>query len=292
MLYSAGDKIKLDYFLQQVSNVKERDKELQNILEVMSYAESRSCRWITLIKYFGEKPNIDSCGTCDVCQAGNDTVDSTEITQKILSGILKTGEKFGKAHVLKVLRGSREQKVLDYGHDTLSVWGIAKEHKEAELGETFMQLIAHGLIGKNVGEYPTFCVTQKGRQFLTKKETIQLPRIVETMLADTTDSDPTTSSASQSRVKKKRKARSGQVVETDEKCFAELRALRRKIADERGVPAFVIFGDASLHAMSYQKPQTLEEFATITGVGEKKLVEFGEIFIEGDSGVHRQARVM
>jgi ATP-dependent DNA helicase RecQ len=277
MLYSAGDKIKLDYFLSMVSDEAERQKELNNILEVMSYAESRTCRWVSLIKYFGEAPTISSCATCDVCKSQSDTVDATEITQKMLSGIIKTNNRFGKAHVLKVLRGSKEQKVLDHSHDSLSVWGIAKDTPESVLSEVFMQLIAHGFIQRNDGEYPTFFVTKSGKAFLTQKTTLQLPRVQEEMLLAETDP---VSSAKSLAGKKWKKSRLKKAVLTDERCFAELKALRKKLADERGVPAFIIFGDASLHDMSYKKPQSTQEFQNITGVGEKKLAEYGELFLE------------
>jgi ATP-dependent DNA helicase RecQ len=278
MLYSAGDKIKLDYFLQLVSDEKEREKELSQILEVMNYAEARTCRWVRLIRYFGEEPTITSCDSCDVCLSSGDTVDATEITQKILSGILKTGERFGKAHVMKVLRGSREQKILEHSHDSLSVWGITKDKSENLLNETFMQLIAHGLIKKNEGDYPTFFVTPDGRKFLTQKETIKLPRVDEDSLI-TDAPEPYSKKKSKGRSKTSRKSATADI-ETDEECFLVLKAFRKKIADKRKVPAFVIFGDKSLHAMSYQKPKNLGEFANITGVGEKKLEEFGEMFIE------------
>ncbi len=278
MLYSAGDKIKLDYFLDQVSDEGERAKGLEQIREVMEYAESRRCRWVHLIRYFGEDPRITTCGSCDVCTQAHDTVDATEVTQKILSGILKTGERFGKAHVLKVLRGSREQKIVDLGHDTLSVWGIARTESESVLREVFMQLLACGFIEKHTGEYPTFYVTKRGKQFLMSKETIQLPRIAEGSVMDDVYVEPV---AKKTTVQRKQKAYGPELMETesDAECFAMLRALRRSIADERGVPAFIIFGDATLHEMSARKPQTLEEFKTITGVGEKKLKEFGNLFI-------------
>ena len=276
MLYSAGDKIKLDYFLEQVSDPKERAKELQHIREVMAYAESRTCRWMRLITYFGENPTITGCGTCDVCSGGNDLVDATEVTQKILSGILKTGERFGKAHVLKVLRGSREQKILDLSHDTLSVWGILKDESEQILQEVFTQLVAQGLVAKSAGEYPTYFVTQKGKQFLMNKETIKLPRVQNHTIEKDTRFNP---ERRDTMIQKKRKGHSSDVSETDIDCFVVLRALRKEIADARHVPAFIIFGDTSLYEMASRKPQTLAEFGTITGVGNKKLKEFGEVFI-------------
>lgn len=277
LLYSAGDKIKLDYFLAMVSNEAERQKELNSILEVMNYAEGRSCRWINLISYFGEDPTISHCETCDVCKAKNDTVDATEITQKILSGIIKTGGRFGRAHVIKVLRGSKEKKVIDYNHDTLSVWGITKDIPESVLNEVFMQLLAVGYIRKNIGDYPTFAVSKTGGEFLTTKATVQLPRVLDDMLLSDVDLTPTHNK----EVKKKAKKTVGKkVIQSDEACFAVLKTLRTELAKKRGVPAFIIFGDASLHDMSYQKPQTRAEFANISGVGEKKLKEYADIFIE------------
>jgi ATP-dependent DNA helicase RecQ len=211
-----------------------------------------------------------------VCRSQHDTVDATEITQKILSGIIKTNNRFGKAHVLKVLRGSKEQKIIDRSHDSLSVWGVAKDIPENVLNEVFMQLIAHGFIQRNDGEYPTFFVTKSGKSFLTNKEILRLPRVQEEMLLVEPDPVPT----QKNRPEKKRpKARSKKILLTDERCFAELKILRKKLADEKGVPAFIIFGDASLHDMSYKKPRNTKEFQDITGVGEKKLVEYGEIFL-------------
>ncbi|HMO78228.1 MAG TPA: DNA helicase RecQ [Candidatus Paceibacterota bacterium] len=274
MLYSAGDKIKLDYFLSMVSDEKERQKELAGILNVMNYAESRTCRWINLIKYFGEVPTIAACGTCDVCQSKSDMVDSTEITQKILSGIIKTNERFGRTHILKVLRGSNEKKILDYGHDSLSVWGIAKDISENILIETFMQLVAHEFVQKNVGEYPTYSVTQRGKRFLIKKEKIMLPRISKERLGAATKNN---------LIKNKNITdRKNEVPyrKTDQHCFELLKALRRELAEKRDVPAFIIFTDASLHDMAYNKPQTTEEFKNVSGVGEKKLKEYGEIFLK------------
>lgn len=274
MLYSAGDKVKLDYFLRLVENDTERASQLQQIEEIMEYAESRHCRWVKLIRYFGEETDLTTCGTCDSCLSSHDTKDATLITQKILSGILKTGEKFGKVHVLKVLRGSREQKILDFGHDSLSVWGICKDIPEHILGEVFAQLVTHGFIKKRDGDYPTFMVTSQGRTFLSNKDTVSLP-VTDTELMTGSLDDVTPKIKSKSPRTDKQSPVS---VPSDPDLFTVLKALRKSIADERGVPAFIIFGDKTLHALSHHKPTTLREFANINGVGDKKLQEFGAIF--------------
>ena len=276
LLYSAGDKIKLDYFLSMVSDEAEKQKELDGILAVMNYAEGRSCRWVNLISYFGEKPTITTCTTCDVCQSSIDTIDATEVSQKILSGIIKTGNRFGRAHVVKVLRGSKEKKIIEYGHDSLSVWGICADQSESLLNEVFMQLLAAGHIRKNSGEYPTFAVSKVGADFLINKDTVHLPRVQEHMLLTDVDQTPV-------RTRKSRSVAPQSLgvvdIETDEKCFAMLRDLRKQIADDKSVPAFVVFGDASLHEMAYQQPQTKAQFSTITGVGQKKLAQYADTFI-------------
>jgi ATP-dependent DNA helicase RecQ len=139
-----------------------------------------------------------------------------------------------------------------------------------------MQLTAHGFIRRNDGEYPTFCVTKSGKDFLTNKDSLELPRVQEEMLLAEVDPVPTHKNSS---TKKQKPLRSKKVILTDERCFAVLKNLRKELAAERGVPAFIIFGDASLHDMSYKKPQTTQEFQNISGVGEKKLAEYGEIFM-------------
>lgn len=220
LLYSAGDKIKLDYFLSLVKDEAERQKELDNIVRVMNYAEERTCRWVSLISYFGEVPTIATCETCDVCKANTNTVDATLITQKILSGIIKTGNRFGKAHVIKVLRGSREQKIIDHAHELLSVWGISKDISEPMLSEVFMQLLAIGFITRNPGEYPTFSVGQAGKDFLTKKATIHLPLVHDDMLLHEADEPP---ARNQSKQKKPKSPRHAKNVLTDDACFAVLK---------------------------------------------------------------------
>lgn len=275
MLYSAGDKIKLDFFLNDIRNEEEREKEEKNILEVMQYAESRTCRWKSVLEYFGENHDMESCGTCDVCLACDDIEDATVITQKILSTVLRTGERFGKAHILKVMRGSREQNVLERSHDSLSVFGIAKEYSNAVLSEFFMLIVAKGLLQKSIGEYPTYFVTDKGKNFLKNNETIELPKIQAEISSARSKAPLRTSS----KVKKT----TVDTLEYDIECFEELRVLRKKLADKKKVPAFVIFSDASLRQMAHTLPQTLDEFLEISGVGASKQKKFGKIFTEAIS---------
>jgi ATP-dependent DNA helicase RecQ len=236
-----------------------RAREEKKIREVMEFAQARVCRWQWITTYFGQT-DIPACGHCDVCQSGMDLEDATQIVQKILSAVVRTGQMFGKGHVIKVLRGSRDRAVMARGHHELSVWGIAKEYTAEQLAEVFMQIIAQGLIVKNRGEYDTYRMSPKGKEFLTTEKTIMLPRMHREPLVY--------------------EGRAREELVYDEDLFTLLRGLRREIADERNVPAFVIFGDVSLRAMAHDQPTTLEEFAEIPGVGAQKLRKYGDTFIK------------
>jgi ATP-dependent DNA helicase RecQ len=258
LLYSSGDKMKLDYFLADIPEPERRAREARKITEMMTYAQSRVCRWQWLTAYFGQA-GLDPCTTCDVCLSENDVEDATEIVQKILSTVVRTGNCFGKGHIIKVLRGSRDKNVINRFHHRLSVWGIAKEFSTETLMEYFAHVIARGLVARNTGEYDTYHITSRGIAFLTDKENLMLPRI---------------SDQQNTYIKQKND------IAYDETVFEALRALRKEIADRNGVPAFVIFGDVSLRAMAHYLPTTIEEFASISGVGKQKLQKYGEIFTE------------
>ena len=272
MLYSAGDKIKLDYFVRGMPDENERQKTSAMIHEVMDYAESRVCRWRALLTYFGETTEFSTCGSCDVCTQSTTHSDATEISQKILSTILRTGEHFGKAYIIKVLRGSRDKAIVERGHETLSVWGIGREYAEAELDETFMQLFARGYIGKRDSEYPTFTVTVSGRQLLKEKGVVLLPQIRIVPGIGTSVAKKVSSGLLSKKIIPDENV--------NQDCFEMLRTLRKEIADEQGVPAFIVFSDAVLRQMASVLPTTDEAFLALSGVGAKKLEQYGTRFRE------------
>ncbi len=260
MLYSAGDKVKLDFFLQQMEDSQRRISEETKIKEVMDYAQSRICRWKWMTAYFGQI-GLEDCEQCDVCKSVKDTEDATEIVQKILSCVIKTGNAFGKGHIIKVLRGSREKGILQREHHNLSVHGIAKQYSAQQIGEYFTHLIALGFVAKGTTEYDTYRITARGAEFLNKREIIELPKIKNEIAKASLTKGAT--------IKDK---------DYDVEIFQKLRELRREIADENGVPAFMVFGDVSLRAMAREMPTTLDEFVCIPGVGSKKLQDYGQQF--------------
>jgi ATP-dependent DNA helicase RecQ len=263
LFYSYADRRKQEYFINQIEEVNDRRQALQKLDDVVDYCQLEICRRFFLLTYFGEKDAATSCRACDNCTtAPTQESDATEISQKILSAVLRTGERFGTAHVCDVLRGSKRKRILELRHDDLSVHGIAKEVPTGALRGYVHALKRRGYLEKNEGEYPTLRVSQKGRQALVEKEEIMLPvqHIIE--------------------AKPKRVGQSVSDLSYNTELFEKLRALRKQIADDQNVPPFVIFGDKTLHEMAFYFPSTLDAFENLFGVGRRKLEAFGQEFLD------------
>ncbi|MBU1032427.1 MAG: DNA helicase RecQ [Patescibacteria group bacterium] len=262
LLYSYGDKIKHEFFINQLESSTEKQISQTKLEQVLEFCDSLSCRRAFLLNYFGETLKTENCESCDICLNTQETVDSTIITQKILSAVIKTGERFGLNYIAAILRGSKRQQIEKFGHDQLSVFGISAEVSEDELKYIMRQLIAKKFLAKQPGEYPTIYVSNLGKKFLNSEDSVMLPIFVPT------------------KTTKSNKKRAQNELDYDQSLFEKLRMLRKKIADEKGVPPFIIFGDISLREMSYYFPQSLESFAEISGVGATKLEQFGKAFIK------------
>ncbi len=257
---SPGDRVKQEYFIRQIEDDAEQRNAREKLDKIVQYAQSPSCRRRFLLGYFGEEYGEERCEACDICLDTNRTFDATEAVQKILSAVVRTGENFGTNYVVDVLVGSKNKKIATAGHDELSVYGIVKDFSRKQLKELFGQLESKGLLVRSKGDYPTLSLSEAGWEFLRKRESIALIRPAE-------DSKRVGSSGSTDPV------------QFDQELFAQLRALRRQIAEDRGVPPYVIFGDVSLRQMAAIYPQDEAEFASIHGVGNLKLREYGPGFI-------------
>ena len=253
--------MKHNYFLRDIQDENERKGAQKKLAQVVEYAELRTCRRAYLLGYFSEKQEAEGCGGCDVCLRPKEEVDATIISQKILSAIVRTGERFGGRYVMSVLRGSRVKKVLEFGHDQLSVFGIAKDSSEEEIMYFINLLIAKGYAAKSEGEYPMIYLTNLGKKFLNNREKIFLL-------------SPQFEKESELEVKKKKGA-----LEYDTQLFEQLRAIRKSLAEQKGVPPFIVFSDVALQEMAYYFPQNKESFLQISGVGAMKLSEYGEKFM-------------
>ena len=268
LFYSYGDKIKQDFFIDRIEDATEKRSAQQKLAQVIEYCSLRTCRRKYLLDYFGEgSPTAeyaDNCGNCDVCLAEREDFDATIIAQKILSAVIRTGERFGAGYIAQVLRGSKAERVLRLGHDKLSVYGIVNDHSDGEIREICGLLLDKGLLCKTSEEYATFGVSKEGRAFLKNRERLVLHRLKkgEAEGESAGDSEP-----------------SRRMIEYDRALFEKLRALRRRIASENAVPPYVVFGDATLQRMASYIPQSRESLLRISGVGEVKLEQYGDDFL-------------
>ena len=256
LFYSYGDKMKQDYFIQQITGEKERVLAEQKLEQVIQYCELRRCRRGYLLAYFGEKETKENCGGCDVCLSPPEEIDATEVAHKILSAVFRTGERFGINYLIDILLGKKTKKILEYGHQKLTVHGVAKGHAKEELRDYFNSLVAGDFLEKNISDYPTFKLGYAGKVALKFRQKIFLPK-------------PKASNVAKIKAKEQN---------YDASLFSRLQVLRRSLADAKGVPAFMIFSDVSLRDMCLQKPVDKAAFAEINGVGAMKLELYAEAF--------------
>jgi ATP-dependent DNA helicase RecQ len=265
LLYSWGDSSKQEFFISQLTDETEQARSREKLRQILEYCQIRGCRRAHLMHYFGEEWPEEGCGGCDNCLDPQELFDATEIAKKVLSAVLRTGERFGAGMVAGVLLGSSTVRAKQPWTEQLSVWGIVQNFSEDDLKQIMRLLAEAGLLARSDGEYPTLAVSSEGKRFLKGVIPLELPR-------------PRPAAG------RKKKDKTPRVIagegEYDRDLFEQLRILRKSLADDLGVPPFIVFGDATLRQMSSMKPQTLEEFAQISGVGEKKLDQFGEVFLK------------
>lgn len=261
LLYSYGDVAKLNYFIDQ----KEGDEKrvaIEHLNAIVRYAEDeRNCRRKPLLNYFGESYSAENCSNCDNCNS--DPTPLTDVTipaQKFLSCVKRADEKFGAGHIVDILLGSKNEKVLRWEHDKLSTYGIGKELTKKQWMHLARQLLSMGYL-KQEGEFHTLSLTPKALESLRKREPI-FGVMQEAERAAKADG--------------KKKAAE---LDYHRGLFALLRQKRKEMADEAGVPPYVIFSDRTLTEMAAYFPQSQASLLTISGVGQVKAQQYGEAFL-------------
>ncbi len=260
LFFSFSDKVKQDYFIDQIGDETERRRSREKLAKMVEFCDLRTCRRVYLLGYFGESWQQDNCGACDLCLVPREEFDATEIAQKILSAVVRTGQRFGSGHVIQVLRGSRAKRVLELGHDRLSVYGIASEFSVADLRELANQLVGKDLLFNNGREFPTLGITPAGWSFLKNRDRVSLAR----PLRDEESPLP----ADEGRP------------DYDRVLYETLRRLRNRIAIRQNLPPYIVFSDAALQQMAHWIPQSRETLSRISGVGAVKLEQLGGEFLE------------
>lgn len=264
LLLGYGDIGKIQYLIDQKFSADERRIAKIHLSTMVQYAESRSCRRLPLLSYFEESVKGKKCNTCDNCLSDKalEAKDLTIEAQKFMSCIIRTGERFGMAHIIDVLRGSQAAKVMDNRHDTLSTYGIGKEYAKRAWQQLGRQLIQQEYIFQDP-HYGSLKLTEKSWEIL-KSETLFMGHM------DLKDTPGT----------KKKKEYNYDHADYDRILFSKLKEKRKQIADSINMPPYIVFPDKSLIQMADTKPGTLSEMKSIHGVGEKKFTAYGEIFYD------------
>jgi len=262
LLFRPSDVAKQLHFIDEKSEKEARIARAQ-LQQMVHYAETRECRRGVLLEYFGEKFLPQSCDSCDNCLQPRETFDGTVHAQKFLSCVYRIharhGFGFGLGHVADVLRGADTEAIRQRGHNELSTYGIGGELKRGEWQAIGRELLRLGLVECAPGKFATLSLTPVGIEALKKRTPIILTKQID--------------------IAEKAARRRPGAIECDEALFERLRSLRRKLADERNVPAYVVFSDVSLREMARSYPTNANEFRRVPGVGEQKLKDFAELFL-------------
>lgn len=260
LLHSGADFLTWKVLLKDV-DPEARDVALEKLGEMADYCRGTTCRHRSLVRYFGQDIHSGDCGACDVCLGELEVVeDAREPSQKILSCVLRLKERFGADYTAQVLTGSGEQRLLANGHQELSTYGLMAQVPRQTVRDWIEQLCAQGFLAKH-GEYGVLGVTPRGWTVLKGDE---IPRLLKPAAA--------------SKRRESKAVRAGWEG-VDRALFEDLRALRKRIAAERGLPAYIVFGDETLREMARKKPAHRHAMLAVKGVGETKMARYGEQFL-------------
>jgi ATP-dependent DNA helicase RecQ len=258
LFFGASDIRTIDYLIEQKPDPKEQRVARQQLRQVIEYAEGTDCRRTIQLSYFGERFKGD-CSNCDNCRSPKPVEDWTIEAQKFLSCVARCKERFGMTHIIDVLRGSRRQKIEQYGHHLLSTYGIGKD-KSVEAWKMLGRSLLHqGLLDETTDGYRILKLNKLSWEVMRSQRSVHIA-ITETPAAKAmADTNP----------------RGAEV----EILFERLRKLRKQLADAQSVPPYVVFADSSLKLMAQQQPQTLDAFARISGVVTHKVNQYGDKFV-------------
>ncbi|GAB3371533.1 DNA helicase RecQ [Spongiibacter taiwanensis] len=262
MLYGLQDVITLKQ-MQENSEANEAYKRVERhkLDAMLGLCELHDCRRQALLAYF-DAPGNGPCGNCDNCLTPPETWDATVAAQKALSCVYRTGQRFGVNYLVDVLLGKDDDRISQFGHQQLSTYGIGKELGNSEWRTLYRQLIAQGLLQVDVEGHGSVRLTEQARPVLKGETTLTLRKMAKV-----------------SKTRQSRRATFSSNV-SNAPLWEALRQKRKELADEQGVPAYVIFHDATLMDMLEREPQTLEQFSRVSGVGQRKLDAYGDAFLD------------
>ncbi len=263
MIYGLQDVVRLRQMVDESTADEDHKRIERNKLDaLLAWCETSDCRRRPLLEYFGESP-LASCGNCDNCLEPPATFDASEDAQKLLSCVYRTGQRFGAAHVIDVLRGVASDKSRQHGHDDLSTFGIGATGSANHWRSVLRQLMVQGAVFVDVERYGALRLATSARTILRGETGVR-------MREDIAEAKPP----------RKRRSEAMASTMTDNVLWERLRACRKRLADELGVPPYVIFHDRTLADMAALHPLTLRDMLQVTGVGQAKLERYGQDFLD------------
>ena len=269
LCYGLGDVVTLAQLIAQGESSGERKRVERGKLDaLLAYCETTACRRQRLLAYFGEDYGHD-CGNCDNCLDPPERWDASVVAQKALSAVYRTGQRFGVVHLTSVLRGEADDRITALRHDQLPTFGVGGDLDKQQWRGVFRQLVAAGLLATDEEGYGTLRLTEASRDVLRGSTPVHLRR----------QADQSERKRARQKTRGERARASLDIAPHEAPLWDALRDLRGRLAREQGVPAYVIFHDATLLAMLRGKPQTLDALGAISGVGERKLERYGEAFL-------------
>jgi len=272
LLYGSGDYGTWKYIIEQSDSEEAVRIALMKLSDMSAYASGVICRHQALVNYFGQDLGKANCQACDVCFGDLELADDAMIvSQKILSCVFRLDQRYGADYTANVLIGSKEQRLLAAGHDQLSTYGLLSDRTKKLVRDWIEQLVGQGYLEKR-GEYSQLTITDRGWRTIRGNET---PRLLKPAEAP----------------KHRGKAAADSWEGVDRGLFDTLRILRRKAAAARSVPAYIVFGDASLRDMARRRPSSIDGFLEVTGVGQAKARQYGEEFVATISKYCRSHKV-
>lgn len=263
LLFGFGDVMVARGLIEKSENPERKRIELHKLNAMVGFAEALSCRRRVLVGYFGDSLPAD-CGNCDICLHPPEMVDITVDAQKALSCVYRLNQRFGMGYVIDVLRGAQKERILQQGHDKLSTFGIGSDQAQDYWRHVMRNLVHRGYLLQDIGNYSVLKLLPEAKGLLRGEESLTMakPRLKA------------------SKAKAARRSGGYEVPsDYDQALFAHLRGLRKTLADEAGVPPYVVFSDASLADMAAKKPTTHDAFLGIHGVGQNKLERYGTAFL-------------
>ena len=259
LFFGRGDIPKIRYFINEITDDRERFIAIQKLNQTVGFASHNVCRRRQLLAFFGEDYPRDNCGACDICSGLVEQIDITTDAQIIMSALSRTGQRFGIGHIIDIVTGADTKRIRELRHNEIKTYGTGKGRDKKYWRSVVDELIAQEAVMQEGDPYPVLKITQKGSDILFSRERIMALRKEE--------------------VKAKTAKERDEVEGYDRTLFERLRNVRKRIAEGQKVPPYVIFSDRTLHEMCRRFPSTLSDMRKISGVGDAKLERYGEDFI-------------